>query len=367
MMKTGSKFLQAVMSILGFTVLSACSGSNDAFDTVPPGPYAEEAMWLCKPGIASDKCLELDQTITYVYEDGNTAVFEHESVVDAPFDCFYVYPTVDNREEPGNMLDVSDDTLMLRPLYNQAARFTRLCALYAPKYRQMTIGTYQLENPFDSEYFQLGYSDIEQAFNQYLFENPGRNFVLMGHSQGSHVLLQLLKNRIDNDETLRDRMISALTVGPTGRLKVPVGEQTGGTFANIPLCRYAAETGCIVAYDSIAAVDGLRPAVPQPRPCVDPTQLGGESGIAAVTIYNSDEGIPFPEGVETYWIGYPGLYSGSCARDGFLGVGVAPGRATLYTPELIQTFFGGSSLHLADYNFGMGDLLRIVETQAANF
>lgn len=84
-------------------------------------------------------------------------------------------------------------------------------------------------------------------------------------------------------------------------------------------------------------------------------------------MYNSDEGIPFPEGAETYWLGYPGLYSGACERDGFLGISVAPGRTTIYTPELIQAFFGVRSLHLADYNFGMGDLLRMVDTQAANF
>ena len=367
MFNLSKKAFQGVVLSTAFLILSACSDSNDSSNAEAPGPYADEALWLCKPGIERDRCLELDQTITYVYEDGNTAVFEHESVVDASFDCFYVYPTVDNREEPGNMLDLSDDSLMLRPLYNQAARFTQLCDIYAPKYRQMTIGTYGLENAFDSEYFQLGYSDVEEAFSQYLLENPGRNFVLMGHSQGSHVLLQLLEKRIDNDEALRTRMISALTIGPTGRLKVPPG-LSGGAFENISLCGYASETGCIVAYDSVAAGGEAQRSVPlQPRPCVNPTELGGEPGVAAITIYNSDEGIPFPEGVETYWIGYPGLYSGACERDGFLAISVAPQRTTIYTPELIQAFFGGRSLHLADYNFGMGDLLRIVDTQAANF
>lgn len=349
--------------------LNACSDGNDSINEVSPGPYADDSLWLCKPGIALDRCLELDQTITYVYEDGNTAVFEHETVIDASFDCFYVYPTVDLREEPGNMLDLSDDTLMLRPLYNQAARFTQLCNVYAPKYRQMTIGSYGVENTFDSEYFQLGYSDVEEAFDQYLLENPERNFVLLGHSQGSHVLLQLLQNRFENDEVLRSRLISALSIGPTGVLEVPPGELSGGTFDNIPLCSYATDTACIVAYDSIAAgEDGQRPAPSQPRPCVNPTVLGGEAGVAANTIYNTDEGIPFPEGVETYWIGYPGLYSAVCEGDGFLGVGVASGRSTRFTPQLIQAGLGSSppSLHLADYNLVMGDLLRIVETQAAN-
>lgn len=353
-----------VSTVLFF--LSACSDGNDSSNASIPGPYADEALWLCKPGIKLDRCLELDQTITYVYEDGSMAVFEHEPVVDAPFDCFYVYPTIDFREEPGNMLDLSDDTPMLRPLYNQAARFTQLCNVYAPKYRQMSIGTYNLENAFDSEYFQLGYSDVEEAFNQYLLENPGRNFVLMGHSQGSHVLLQLLQNRIENDEVLRDRMISALIIGSLGRLEVPPGELSGGTFKNIPLCSHATDTACIVAYDTIAAgEEGERPELLQPLPCVNPTLLGGEPGIAANTIFNRDEGIPFPEGVETNWIGYPGLYSAACEVDGFLGADTAPGRFTLLTPQLAQVFFGGS-LHQVDYNLGMGDLLRIVETQAGN-
>lgn len=349
--------------------LSACSDSNNANQAPPPpGPYADEALWLCKPGIALDRCLELDQAITHVYEDGNMAVFEHEPVVDAPFDCFYVYPTIDFRQEPGNMLDLSDDTPMLRPLYNQAARFTQLCDVYAPKYRQMTIGTYSLEDSFGSEYFQLGYTDVEEAFEQYLLENPGRNFVLMGHSQGSHVLLQLLENRFENDETLRGRMISALILGPTGALKVPPGELSGGTFDNIPLCNHATDTACIIAYDSIATgrveVDSSKP-----RPCVNPTLLGGEPGIAAVAIYNNEEGIPFPDGVETDWIGYPGLYAATCEADGFLGIDVAPGRFTPFTPQLIQAFLDSSerpTLHLVDYTIGMGDLLRIVETQAAN-
>lgn len=347
--------------------LSACTDGKDTFFVMEPGPYAAESQWLCKPGIALDRCLELDQTITHVFADGNTAVFEHEPVVDAEFDCFYVYPTVDLRDEPGNMLDLSDDTLMLRPLYNQAARFTQLCNMYAPKYRQMTIGSYSVDDVFNSEFFQLGYSDVEEAFDQYLLENPERNFVLMGHSQGSHVLVQLLLNRFENDAALRSRMISALAIGPTGRIQVSPGELVGGTFQNIPLCNHATDTACIVAYDTIAAGRELTPGVPEePRACVNPTLLGGEPGIAATTIYNSDEGIPFPTGVDTYWIGHPGLYSAECEADGFLGADTAAGRTTTFTPQLIQTFLGGSTLHLADYNFGMGDLLRIVETQADN-
>lgn len=360
--------LRSLSLCLTFALLGACSdGKDNPITVVEPGPYADDTLWLCKPGITMDRCEELDQNITIVTADDNAAVFEHEIAVDPAFDCFYIYPTVDLREEPGNMEDVSDDTLMLRPLYNQAARFNQLCNLYAPKYRQMTIGSYSVDNVFESEFFLRGYADVEEAFNQYLLESPNRDFVLMGHSQGSHVLIDLLNNYIENDEELRSRMISALVVGPTGRLQVPEGELSGGTFSNIPLCTLATDVGCIIAYDSIAAgTESERTLPDQPRPCVNPTLLGDNPGVAGNTIYNSDEGIPFPAGVETYWIGYPGLYSAACEADGFLGVDTTVGRTTAFTPQLIQTVLGGTTLHLADYNFGMGDLLRIVEIQAAN-
>lgn len=353
---------RALLCMILPLAIVACSDSSDS----RPGPYADDALWLCKPGATSNRCLELDQTTTYVYEDDNRAVFEHEPATDPEFDCFYVYPTVDFNEEPGNMTDLSDDTLMLRPLYNQAARFTQLCKVYAPKYQQMTYSSYGVENVFESEYFQLAYADVEKAFDQYLLENPRRNFVLMGHSQGSHILLELLQRRFDDNEGLRKRLISALTIGATGRLKVPPGETTGSMFENIPLCTHATDTGCIVAYDSIAGGgEEQRPEVSQPRACVNPTLLGGDSGIMDTIIYNRDEGIPFPEGVETHWIAYPGLLSASCERDGYLAIDTAPGRTAPIPPQVIQLVLGGS-LHQADYNFAMGDLLRIVETQAGS-
>ena len=219
---------RVILASVVLVLANACSDDNDSLVEAFSGPYADEALWLCKPGIAPDRCLDLDQDITHVFEDDNMAVFEHEAAVDATFDCFYVYPTVDLRGEPGNMLDLSDDTLMLRPLYNQAARFTGLCNVFAPKYRQMTIGSYSVDDPLNSEFFMLGYADVEEAFDQYLLENPGRDFVLIGHSQGAHVLLELLENRFENARALRKRLISALVIGAGRRLEVPPGELSGG-------------------------------------------------------------------------------------------------------------------------------------------
>ncbi|MEH6591823.1 MAG: DUF3089 domain-containing protein [Halioglobus sp.] len=348
------------LACLFASTLSACSDSRDRPTT--PGPYADDALWLCKPGIANDRCLELDQTTTWIQEDGSQVVYEHEVAVEPPFDCFYVYPTVDLREEPGNMLDLSDDTLMLRPLYNQVARFTSLCNVFAPKYKQMTIGAFAADNA--QEYFDIAYADVDEAFGQYLDDNPERNFVLIGHSQGSFMLGELLTQRIDNDERLRERMVSALIVGAYGALDNPPA------YDNISLCTRAGDTGCIVAFNSIAAGTvtedaGRSPGEGEVWPCVMPSDLGGNRGIAANTIYNMDEGIPFPAGVETDWIAYPKFYKAVCEPQGQLGISAREGRVPPIPVEVIQFVLGGT-LHLADYNFAMGDLLRIVEAQAAN-
>lgn len=347
---------RVLLSCVLISVLGACSDSSDSSRS---GPYADDSLWLCKPGIASDRCLELDQTTTWILEGGSQVVYEHEVDVDPPFDCFYVYPTVDLREEPGNMEDLSDDTLMLRPLYNQAARFTSVCNVFAPKYKQMTIGAFEADNAQD--YFDVAYADVDEAFRQYLKENPGRNFVLMGHSQGSFMLGELLARRIDKEERLRQRMVSALVIGAFGNLDNPPA------YNNIPLCTRAGDSGCIVAFNSIAAgtVTNPRPGENEIWPCVMPSALGGNPGVAANTIYNADEGIPFPAGVETDWIAYPEFYTAVCEPQGQLGIAAREGQTPPVPLELVQLVLGGT-LHLADYTFSMGDLLRIVEAQGTN-
>ncbi len=365
-MKNNLKYLLCYAALI---TLSACSDGNNDNNLINPGPYAADELWVCKPGTAANRCLELDQTTTYIYSDNSQAVFEHTPAVDPGFDCFYVYPTVDLAPEPGNTQDLTDDTLVLRPLYNQAARFTELCNVYAPLYHQMTIGTYFIPGGYhNSEFFKIAFSDINGAFNQYLLESGNRPFVLIGHSQGSHMLLELLKQRFENDPALRQRLISALLIGPTGNLKVPAGEISGGTFQNIPLCTHATDTACIIAYDSIAAGGfAEREPVAEPRPCVNPTLLGGNPGILENTIWETSNGMPFPPSIETPFTAYPAMHTANCEPDGFLAIGtVDEERKPPVTPQLLQAVLGDRSLHIPDMSYGMGDLLRIVATQAEN-
>jgi hypothetical protein len=61
--------------------------------------------------------------------------------------------------------------------------------VYAPFYRQTPLNS--MENPGDRV---LAYSDVVESFKHYIANhNKGRDFVLMGHSQGSVHLTRLLQ------------------------------------------------------------------------------------------------------------------------------------------------------------------------------
>ena len=107
----------------------------------------------------------------------------------------------------------------------QFARFAAKCRLFAPMYRQVTLTALRAmiagkPIPLDRE---LGYNDVVAAWNYYLaHDNKGRGFVLVGHSQGSGVLTQLIKNEIDG-KPVQAQLISAILMGTS--LPVPTGRR----------------------------------------------------------------------------------------------------------------------------------------------
>jgi hypothetical protein len=180
------------------------------------------------------------------------------------------------------------------------------------------------------------------------------------------MLLELLLQRFEEDAELRKRLISALIIGPEGNLSNSEGRIIPDSFQNISLCEHATQTGCIITYDSSAA-GGYGERIADSRPCVNPTQLGGNSGVLESTIWATDNGMPFPPTVETPWIAYPEMHTASCDPDGFLAIGtVEEERQPPLSPQVLQAINPGDTLHITDVNWAIGDLLRIVAIQAEN-
>jgi hypothetical protein len=91
---------------------------------------------------------------------------------------------------------------------------------------------------------------------------------------------------------------------------VAIDRRTGGTFASIPTCSTAGETGCVIAYRSMPAggfVAQPDPGYPPGREqmCVNPGNLGDAGTAAALSAI-------YVEGRE--YVTYFGLYRARCVR-----------------------------------------------------
>ncbi|MGK3882473.1 DUF3089 domain-containing protein, partial [Enterococcus faecium] len=85
------------------------------------------------------------------------------------------------------------------------------------------------------------YDDVKRAWQHYLAaDNHGRGVVLIGHSQGSGILKQLIAEEIDG-KPAQKLLISAMLMGTN--VAVPAGKDVGGDFKAGPLCRKADQTG----------------------------------------------------------------------------------------------------------------------------
>lgn len=367
---------------------SACAQTNSAPAT--PNDYAKADSWLCLPG-RQDACAT-DQTTTIVAADGKTSSETFQAATAPAYDCFYVYPTVST--DPGGNSDMVIDPAEKRVVDQQLARFSSKCRVFAPMYRQVTLAALRSvmlgrPSPGDAE---LAYGDVRDAWRWYLAnENKGRGVVLIGHSQGSRILLNLLKNEIDG-QPAQKQMISALVLG----MNTPV--DAAGKYGSIPLCTKADEAGCLVTYVSFRATSpppansrfGKTDAEGHRAGCVNPAALlaGKESSEEApLHSYLSSKGYgavegqspkPFAKGltVTTPFVSMPGLISARCVSEGdftYLSVKInadpADPRADDIAGDIVVAGFTLKDwgLHLIDVNLAMGDLVALVDRQAAAY
>ncbi len=148
-------------------------------------------------------------------------------------DCFYVYPTVDMALVAGNHTDFADTSRMREVARAQVARFSSVCRVFVPLYRQMTIGTYFAPADEHQRRFETAYQDVLAAFRYYLAHfDDGRGIVLLGHSQGAQLVEKLLQTLFDDDPAMRARLVVAMPIG--GDVDVATGSTRGGTFHKLP-------------------------------------------------------------------------------------------------------------------------------------
>lgn len=348
-----------------------------------PMPYDEDKAWACRPGMLNNQCFLHDLDATEIAPDLAETLQPFVGAEDQPYDCFYVYPTVDLVGTPGNHLNylgLTYQSYVLDPLLSQAAPFTDRCRVFAPHYRQVTLGTYG--SPNAAQYHEFAYRDVIDAWRLYLrYHNGGRNVVIMGHSQGTQMMTRVVQEEVDPDPALRAKLIVALLIGFD--VAVPPGDVIGGTFQNIPLCTTASDTGCVIAYrtyeENHAPVGGSNNVTGpgMDNACTNPGAIAGGEGdldtYFPTVLNNPAFMVGSNPGITTYFARFRNFYRGECVPDdtghSYLEIRIRPqvGDQRTNPVNLDHIVLSPAQLgtHILDYAFPLGDLKALVASKAA--
>ena len=221
-----------------------------------------KTVWLCNGTRSPDLC-KPNLTTTLLSNGGATQGLRPVRREQTRFDCFYIYPTVSDDKSANSDLSIDPEERSIA-LY-QAARYSQVCRVFAPMYRQVTL-TQLLKgtSTITPQMSQIAYASALSGWKDYLRTyNKGRPFVLIGHSQGSFTLRKLISTQIDPNRRLRRLMVSAILLG--GNVLVKTGKDVGGDFKHIHGCHSASTISCVIAFSTfnapVPAELAVRPAL----------------------------------------------------------------------------------------------------------
>jgi Protein of unknown function (DUF3089) len=369
-----------VLTVLPFVLIAAC-----AFATARPAggnvltqstPDRAGTVWLCRPGQQPDPCTA-SLTTTVIGPNGSRHVVHYEDALNPPIDCFYLYPNITHQRATNANLDIDPQETAIAEL--EASPFSQVCRVFAPMYRE---GTGLVTGAAAATEAKVAYNSVLNAWNDYLEHyNDGRGIVLIGHSEGSYQLAQLLTQHVDQVPAVRKLLVSAIITGAN----LPVYKKGQGPLMTIGPCSSSTQTGCVMDFNAYSQSPPSNPmfgVYPQPSidghavedVCTNPANLAGGSGVL-ISMYRTQLPTQEVEGSVSHgifgsspptsmtpWIEYDGLYSANCVtRNGahVLKVVTDPGAPTLH-PNPDSSW----GLHLDDPNLAMGNLVNLVRTQA---
>jgi hypothetical protein len=227
-----------------------------------PNAYADAAMWFVRPGTADSPAAWLPATLRPDAKPAPGGPLSAQAA-DAPAAAdpppalpplpeaavFFVHPTSYMNSARWNApLDDRDanhrTNIYLRGL---ASAFNAAGAIWAPRYRQATLGAFLADDRVTAgKAIDAAYQDVALAFDQMLKEIPAdRPIILAGHSQGALHLTRLLKERVAGKPLAR-RIVAAYVIG------WPVSVDTDMSALGLPACTAPDQPGCILSWVSFA-------------------------------------------------------------------------------------------------------------------
>jgi hypothetical protein len=286
----------------------------------------------------------------------------------AEMDVFFVAPTVFGGDSAHLNMSLNDEESktnftgaiqMEKNIYH-----SDITNFYAPFYKQVGLISYQLSNnnsetlrPQLEKAFQTAYTDVESAFDYYLSQS-NRPFILAGFSQGSQILIELIKNKLTTTD-LQHRHIATYAIG--WRLT----SSDVDSFPQLINAQSSDDLGVVITYSSEAEFVDASFIVPQKTLSINPLSWSTDTVFASNEL---NKGACFTN------------YSGEIISEipYFTGAYICSKRGTLKVPDVDAdeyppqiSIFQRGEYHIYDYMFFYRNLqenvlLRIEKYQSRN-
>ena len=204
--------------------------------------YDDPALWYSRPGMGTSDPARWQPA----YQGESTAIRPLPPSPD--FAVFFVHPTSYLNRSAWNAPAGDAEAERVARLYvrGMASAFNAADEIWAPRYRQATMGAFLTDAPEAEKAIEAAYADVAQAYAYFRSSiDADTPIVLVGHSQGSLHLLRLLREEIAGSQDAQ-RIAATYVVG------WPISLERDLPQLPLPACTSADQSGCIMSWSSFA-------------------------------------------------------------------------------------------------------------------
>ncbi|MCJ2183176.1 DUF3089 domain-containing protein [Novosphingobium sp. 1949] len=283
-----------------------------------PADWNDPALWVARPGLANDPSRWLPKGASRAPQGTARAA------------VFFIHPTsyMDKAHWNAPLDDAAANTRARLFTQAMASAFTAAGDVWAPRYRQATIGAFFTDRAEADKALDLAYADVRAAFAVFLRENPKGPIVLAAHSQGSLLLRRLMRDAVAGKPVAR-RVVAAYLPG------WPVSLDHDLPRMGLPACTSDNQSGCVLSWLSVAdpadtsallkgyarqrGLDG-QPVAGSAFLCSDPL-TGSQDGQSDA---GGNLGTLVPDFEHRTGVLVPQTVPAACGPDNFLHIGPPP-------------------------------------------
>lgn len=206
--------------------------------------YQDPGLWYSRPGIGVNDPARWQPA----YADDRTGLPRPAASEIPDFAVFFVHPTSYLSSDNWNAPAGDEEAERIARIYvrGMASPFNAASEIWAPRYRQATMGAFLTDADEGEQAIDAAYADVLEAF-RYFIDSVAADtpIVLAGHSQGSLHLLRLLREEIKGTP-LADRLVAAYAIG------WPISVDHDVPELGFAACATPAQTGCLISWSSFA-------------------------------------------------------------------------------------------------------------------